>query len=187
VIDLREESSADLREHAAIPSVFESRTLFDVRSTPHGFELVERALHKPLRKNYDHFENPLSWSRELSATPSILIAAFSRGRRVGGIIVAVATPGLVTWANGPGTAILWDLRVAPTHRRQSVATSLLAAAQAWATQRGCRELDVETQNTNPAACKFYMRNSFVLQQARHGVYPEFPQDVQLIWRKRRDG
>lgn len=107
--------------------------------------------------------------------------------RVGGLIIALAAPGIDMLEGRTNLAVLWDLRVAPTHQRRSVATVLLRAAQDWAQRRGSIELKVETQNTNPGACKFYMHNGFVLAEARPGAYPELPQDVQLIWRKKLDG
>jgi hypothetical protein len=53
--------------------------------------------------------------------------------------------------------------------------------------RLCRELKVETQNTNVAACRFYARQGFRLTQANRNAYPALPGDVQLIWRKKIDG
>ena len=117
----------------------------------------------------------------------IRVSAFSGAQRVGGVITAVAAPGLVRWESALSVAILWDLRVAPAYRRQSVATGLLRAAQVWADQQACTELKVETQNTNPAACSFYMRSGFALHEAHVGAYARLPDEVQLIWRKRLHG
>jgi hypothetical protein len=57
------------------------------------------------------------------------------------------------------------------------------AIEAWGRLKECRELKVETQNTNVAACRFYARQGFRLTQANYGAYPELPNEVQLIWRK----
>jgi ribosomal protein S18 acetylase RimI-like enzyme len=179
MVDLREESIADLREHAGIPSVFETWSVYDVCAPSASPRLVERALSVPLRKNYDQFEDPVTWSRALGTTESVLIAAFSKGQCVGGIIAAVAVPGLVEWSKEPGVSVLWDLRVAPAFR--------LRAAEAWAWRCSNRQLDVETQNTNVVASQFYMHNGFVLREARRGAYAQLPEEVQLIWRKQRDG
>lgn len=187
MFELREEPIADLREYAGISGEFESHSIYDVRQALNAVDLVERSIPVPFRKDYDRFEDPTAWSRTLGAAQSVCISAFAGVRRVGGIIAAVATPGLVTWENNVSVAILWDLRVAQAYRRKSVATSLLSAAAAWAQARACSELKVETQNTNPAACRFYMQRGFVLQEARPGAYSELPADVQLIWRKRLDG
>lgn len=169
---------------AGIPSSFEALSVFDVLQTTTGFGLVERTISAPYRKNYDQFEDPLAWPRNFETERWVLISAFVGHERVGGLVTAVATPGFDMLEGRTDLAVVWDLRVAPVHRRRSVATSLLCRAQDWARRMGYRELQVETQNTNPPACKFYMHNGFVLAEVRPGAYAELPEDVQLIWRKK---
>lgn len=187
MVDLRVESVTDLGEYAGIPSVYESKSVYDVTWVSGTHELVERAILKPFRKNYDEVESPCAWPSELRHTESVLVSAFFGGQRVGGIIVATAVPGLLTWVNEPSLAVLWDLRVTPVHRRKAVASSLLGAAEVWARGRGCTAIRVETQNTNVGACKFYMHNGFNLQSVRYGAYPQLPEEVELIWGKSFDG
>jgi ribosomal protein S18 acetylase RimI-like enzyme len=187
VIALRAEPIADLREHAAIPSQFESRTVYDIRKSASGFELSERDLPAIYRKNYDEFEDPLAWPLTFDTTRWTLLSAFAGPRRVGGAIVATATPGVDLLEDRSDLAVVWDLRVAPEYRRQSVAAALLDLTQSWARAHGCVELKVETQNTNPAACKLYMRKGFALAEVTRDAYPDLPNDVQLIWRRRLDG
>lgn len=181
---LRFEPVLDLREHARVANDFEARTVFDVSDT---LELLERPLPGPYRKNYDDVEDPLGWPRSFDTANWILIAAFAGDARIGGAIVAAATPGVELLEGRDDLAVLWDLRVAPAHRRGGIATALVAAAQTWARERRCTAMKVETQNTNPAACRFYMHNGFILSQVRRGAYPQLPGDVQLIWRKKIDG
>lgn len=186
MLELHDEPIADLRGHADIPGEFEAHSRYVVSEGANGFELAECALGLPFRKNYDVVENPVDWSVALEAVRCIRISAFANADRVGGVIAAVATPGLVTWEARANVAILWDLRIAPAYRRQSVATSLLRAICVWAREAGCTELKVETQNTNPAACKFYMRHGFTLVRAQPGAYAKFPEELQLVWRKGLD-
>ena len=47
----------------------------------------------------------------------------------------------------------------------------------------CRELKVETQNINVRACRFYARLGCELRVVRAGAYPQFPEEVQLLWYK----
>ncbi len=42
-------------------------------------------------------------------------------------------------------------------------------------------LKVESQNINPAACRFYAISGLHLGGLRPGVYPEYPDEVQLLW------
>jgi GNAT superfamily N-acetyltransferase len=182
-IRMHEEPVSDLREHATIPSVFEANSVFDVRASDTGFELVERSIAPPYRKNYDQFEDPSHWPRDFDTSRWVRITAFCGAPRTGGIIVAMDSPGVAMCEGRSDLAVLWDLRVAVEHRRRSVASELFRAAQTWALRRGCTEIKVETQNTNPAACKFYMQNGFVLSEAQAGAYRELPDEVRLIWRK----
>jgi RimJ/RimL family protein N-acetyltransferase len=52
----------------------------------------------------------------------------------------------------PSSAVAWvsDLAVAPEHRRQGAASSLLTAMQDWALERGVRRLVLEMQSKNQA-------------------------------------
>lgn len=182
LLDLREESASDLDAYARIPSVFTAQTIFAVQPTVTGWALQEQAV-TPFTKDYDALEDPRHWPRDFDTRSWRVLAGFVGGLRVGGAIVAVATPGVDMLEGRTDLAVLWDLRVDAGYRRQAVATALVGAALAWARRAGCSELKVETQNTNPAACRFYARSGFVLAQAHAGAYPDLPDEVQLIWRQ----
>jgi GNAT superfamily N-acetyltransferase len=83
-------------------------------------------------------------------------------------------------------AVLWDVRVAPPARGRGVAGALFRAAEDWARAQGCRELKVETQHVNIAACRLYARHGCRLAQVNPGAYAELPGELQLIWRKPLD-
>jgi ribosomal protein S18 acetylase RimI-like enzyme len=78
-------------------------------------------------------------------------------------------------------AVLWDLRVAPEARGRGVGSALFREVEAWARTRGCRELKVETQNVNVAACRFYAHMGCSLGALNSHAYPEVPDEVQLLW------
>jgi GNAT superfamily N-acetyltransferase len=80
-------------------------------------------------------------------------------------------------------AVLWDIRVAPSTRRCGVGAALFEAAEAWASAKGCRQLKVETQNVNVAACRFYARRGCELRATHGGAYSELPDEIQLLWYK----
>jgi ribosomal protein S18 acetylase RimI-like enzyme len=104
------------------------------------------------------------------------LAAYLEGRRVGGAII-------ITGDAQMGFALLWDIRVASDARRHGVGSAMLHAAEQAAQQRCARTLRVETQQINTAACRFYFRNGFALQQINPGAYPALPDEVQLLWIK----
>jgi hypothetical protein len=48
---------------------------------------------------------------------------------------------------------------------------------------GKRLIKVETQDINVPACRFYGRMGYELIETNRNAYPEFPDEVQLIWQK----
>ena len=68
-------------------------------------------------------------------------------------------------------------------RGKGVGTALFQAAEQWAVARGCRRLQVETQNINVPACKFYAKQGCTLGEVHRLAYPEHPDEVQLLWHK----
>jgi ribosomal protein S18 acetylase RimI-like enzyme len=83
----------------------------------------------------------------------------------------------------PDCALLWDFRVASDARRQGIGSALLEAVEQRARERSARSLRVETQDVNVPACRFYHRSGFRLERITPGVYPQLPDEVQLLWRK----
>jgi ribosomal protein S18 acetylase RimI-like enzyme len=80
-------------------------------------------------------------------------------------------------------AVLWDIRVAPDARHQGVGSALFQKVEAKAKLHGCRQLMIETQNTNVGACRFYERQGCRLQTINRAAYPEYPDEIQLLWYK----
>ena len=140
--------------------------------------LVEHPVASPYRKDYDLIpgEGPSSWARQFDIANLGCFAARIDGLRVGSAVIAVDTPGV-------GLGPLLDIRISPAMRGQQVGSRLFAAACEWAAARGCMSLEIETQNTNVAACHFYARNGCVLNSVTGGTYPLFPLELRLIWAK----
>jgi GNAT superfamily N-acetyltransferase len=184
MIHLTEEPIVDLREYASVSSGFESTTMFDVVSARGGLDIVERQLATPYRKNYDDLEDPVT--RRYDTRNWSLISAFAGNDRVGGLMLAAATPGVARLEDRADLGVIWDMRVAPAWRRKTVGTAMLYAARVWAWQHGCRDLKAETQNTNAAACEFFRHHGFVLSEVIPGGHPQLPKMMQLVWRKSLD-
>lgn len=178
--------SVALIEYASIPIAFEVKTVLDVGDhlESGGFTLTERGVQTPYLKDYDAVaETPTEWTQRFDTSNWGLIIARIDDHCIGGVTVAYDTPGLEMMEGRSDLAVIWDIRVTPVRRQQGVGTSLFKAAEAGAVARGCRHLKVETQNINVAACRFYARRGCVLRAAHRGVYPEFPDEVQLLWYK----
>lgn len=187
-IAVRDEPITNLEQYANIPIAFEVRSILDVSATanrPDEFTLIERPLDVPYVKDYDSIsgEEPGRWATRFDLSNWVLFAARAEGRRVGGAVVAFGAQGLNLLEGLEDVAILWDIRVSPEARGQGVGSALFRAAEECARARGCRRLKVETQNINIAACRFYARQGCVLGEVNYLAYPEFPDEVQLLWYK----
>lgn len=187
-IELAEEPIAALQEYARVPIVFTVDRVLDVTDRndgPGGFALSERRLEAPYEKDYDAFdgEGPLQWPGRFDLSKWAIFTARVRSRIVGGAAVAFDTPGLTMLEGRRDLAVLWDIRVSPEDRGLGVGSALFERVEAWARRHGCRQLKIETQNTNVGACRFYERQGCQLQAIHRGAYSELPQEIQLLWYK----
>ena len=185
---LARESMAVIPEYAQVPITFTVDRVVDVTNRTDGsgrFELSERRLQVPYEKDYDAIagEGPLQWARRFDLSPWALFTARFANRIAGGATIAFDTPGLTLLEGRRDLAILWDIRVAPDVRRQGVGSALFHKVEAWARLHGCRQLKIETQNTNVQACRFYERQGCQLRAINRAAYPELPDEIQLLWYK----
>ena len=110
-------------------------------------------------------------------------AGRSSGRRIGGAATAFKTAGVKMLEDRLDVAVLWDIRVSPEARGQGVGSILFRAVETWATASGCKHLKIETQNINVPACCLYRSQGCVIGTVQHAAYPEYPEEIQIIWRK----
>jgi GNAT superfamily N-acetyltransferase len=179
-----EEPVTILDNYARIPIAFEVCEVFDVIGETGSVRLVLRRLRVPYVKDYDSIDDgPLGWPARFNISSWGFFSAFSNGTCVGHAAVARETPMLEMLEGRSDVALLWDLRVAPAARRRGVGSALFNAAARWASVRGCRQLEIETQNINVAACRFYAQRGCILQAAHRGIYVEMPDEIQLLWHK----
>ena len=187
-IEVTEEPIAALPEYARVPIILTVDCVLEVTNRddgPHAFAWSERRLEVPYEKDYDVIagEGPLQWPRRFDLSNWAFFLARCATRVVGGAAVAFDTSGLTMLEGRRDLAVLWDIRVSPDARRRGVGSALLDRVEAWAQLHGCRQLKVETQNTNVQACRFYERHGCQLRAIHPGVYPELPEEVRLLWYK----
>ena len=190
-IEIREEPTTALGEHARISIAFAVRSVLDVEPRDRGlggFSLVERAVAEPWIKDYDLVDEdrPTALAKRFDVSRWGLVSAWDGSVRVGGAVVAHDTENLHLLEGRRDLAVIWDIRIAPAWRGVGVGRLLFQAVEAWARGRACRRLDVETQNINVPACRFYARMGCVLRRIDRFAYVDLPQEVQLLWTKQLD-
>lgn len=183
-----EEPITAAAELAYIPIAFEVESVFDVSARDGGLGglvLSERRLDVPYVKDYDTMEgeSPEQWAKRFDVSNWGLIGAYSNGARIGGAVIAFNTKGVNMLEGRSDLAVLWDIRVSPQARGRGVGSALFRAVEAWAAARGGRQLKIETQNINVAACRFYARQGCVLGAINRFAYNDLPNEVQLLWYK----
>ena len=174
-----------LTEYASIPISFTVTSAFSMAGTADA-SLLEReeTVVRPYVKDYDAVsDRPTDWPGRFDTSRWVLFLATDGGRRVGGAAVAARTAGLDMLEGRDDLAVLWDIRVVLSHRRRGVGQLLFNAAETWALAHGCRELKVETQNVNVAACRFYAAQGCQLRVIRPNAYADCPGEAQLLWYK----
>jgi GNAT superfamily N-acetyltransferase len=187
-IEFAEEPIAAIPEYARVPIIFTVDRVFGVANCDDDsgrFALSELRIDDPYEKDYDAVagEGPSQWALRFDLSNWALFTARFARRIVGGATVAFDTPGLTMLEGRRDLAALWDIRVAPEFRRQGVGSTLFQRVEAWSKLHGCRQLKIETQNTNAPACRFYERQRCELRAIHRAAYPEFPEEIQLLWYK----
>ena len=179
-VEVVEEDAASLDAYATVPIRFDVRSIARVRTTQPSSDLIleEQSLPIPFVKDYDAVpgNSPLEWPARFDVSAWGFLAARSNGVRVGGAAILIST-------SESQLAELWDLRVSPDARGQGVGSALLESAERWASHRGARRLQVEAQNINVPACRFYAQHGFTLDVVNDFAYPNLPGETQFLWYK----
>ena len=183
-----EEPIARLADHARVPISFLVDRRVEVGSIQPGADgpaWREVEVNRPFLKDYDAVEGnrPTEWAETWDVAHWGLISAFVDGNRVGGAVLAFDTAGLDMLEGRKDLAVLWDIRIDPRFRRLGLGQALFQASEDWARGRGCREVKVETQDINATACRLYSQRGCELRSIKRLAYPEFPDEIQLLWYK----
>lgn len=192
-VKIEEIPPSRLSEYACLSIAYEVRSILQVErldlgwgAGSGGLRLVETPLLKPYIKDYDLCEggSPADWAKEFDVSRWGFLLAWEAEEPVGAAAVAYATPGVYLLERRSDLAVLWDIRVKPQARRKGVGRALFEHAVAWARQRGCTMMKIETQNVNVPACRFYAAMGCELGAIHCYAYTGHPQvgdEVMLLW------
>jgi GNAT superfamily N-acetyltransferase len=169
-----------LADYAVVPISFSGHSRFHAIQNGDKWDISEENVPE-FFKDYDTLERPTDWFTRFDMSKWTIFSAFLNNVRVGGAIVAISTAGVSTLEGRSDLAVLWDIRIAPDFRKQNIGSQLFQRAVQWAKEQGCVELEVETQNINVAACRFYTKMGFDLRTVRYNPYPNLPDEIQFLW------
>lgn len=177
-----------LDQYGRISSAFEIRECLRAVQTESGIggiTLQLSAVELPYVKDYDALSGrkPTEWPLRFDAERWWFAAARLQNRPIGAIAAARDTSEVDGSRTRTDETIIWDIRVLPEHRHQGVGRALMLFAENHVRAAGKRSIKVETQSINLAACRLCAAVGYTLQSIDSSAYPEFPKEVQLIWRK----
>ncbi len=175
-----------LGEYAGIPIKLEVKQRLEVELVEGGLggmRLHQVEVEKPYVKDYDSYGDvPTDWPKKFDVSNWGFFLAMVGERLAGGAAVAFNTNEVIMLEDRQDLAVLWDLRVEPAFR--GVGIPLFKYAAEWSRKRGCRQMNVETQNVNVPACRFYHRMGCRLGEIRRFGYAAVPavaEEMMLNW------
>jgi len=189
-IEIQEGGPDLLARYAQIPIRFTVESVLRIETVDQGLGglvMVEEKISSPYIKDYDSQvpdAGPLQWPRYFDVSRWRFFLATAGERPLGGAALAMDTPGLNMLDNRRDLAVLWDIRVHPDARGRGIGSRLFQHAADRARQLGYKQLKVETQNVNAAACRFYAAQGCTLGAIHRYAYAAFPNvahEAMLLW------
>ncbi|QVK17457.1 GNAT family N-acetyltransferase [Mycoplasmatota bacterium] len=182
--EVKEVSKDNLIDYSKIPMIIKVSSIYQLKKINKGLGgiCLEEKKVKPYLK--DLGENPLSWEKEFDVKNWAFFIVYDKEIPVGAATLAYNTKGVNMLKNRSDLCVLWDIRVHPDYKYQGIGKSLFKRCEEWAKSRNCSQLKIESQNNNPSACQFYVRNGCALGEINeYAYYGEYDDEVMLIWYK----
>lgn len=188
-VQILEMGASALDEYDRVPCAFEVHSILEVQTLQDGLgglRLVEKPVPQPYVKDYDAYEDgpPSAWVNQFDISNWGILLARAGPVPVGAAAIAYNTAGVNMLEGRSDLAVLWDIRVQSDWRGQGLGRRLVEAAAAWACQRGCNLLKIETQNVNVSACRFYASLGCELGAIHRFGYianPQVSHETMLLW------
>jgi streptothricin acetyltransferase len=186
MITLQAIDATQLATYDQIPMIVQVRSEYRIERVNAGLggvRLIETEV-APYNKDLAKYAQMTELASQFDLSNWGFLIAYDDQTPVGGAAVLCHTPTIHMLAGRTDLAVLWDIRVAPTHQGQGVAQLLFTRVKRWSQHRGLTQLKIECQNNNVAACKFYHKQGAVLGEINTYAYyhePECAHETQLIW------
>lgn len=180
---IREITVHQLDDYAGIPMLLTVKSKLVPKRIESGLGgiLLEEVKTTEYTKDYAKHADPNEWLKEFDTANWGFFLAYDGALPIGGATLVQKTAGINMLSGRDDLCVLWDIRVSPEYKASGVGTALFDYAKEWARQRGCRQIKIETQNTNLPACRFYIKQGAVLGAYDEYAYYGEEDEIQLIW------
>ncbi len=183
MITLRPLELNDIPTLPQIRPTYQSKTILAVERSGSGLEvgwqLVERELPEPFNKGtlYDFNEDEQETIRNRLLRPD---DTYQRVAEFNGRLVGLVDAEIQYWNH---TVVLWNLMIDLDYRRNGLGRRLWHRVLEFARQADIRAIQIETQNTNVPACRFYERMGCQLVGVHETYYTNdgLATEVALFW------
>ncbi|KIJ43922.1 hypothetical protein M422DRAFT_30732 [Sphaerobolus stellatus SS14] len=196
MIDIKQIDKSYLPIYDTIPMLVRVESEYAVEPIDGGlggflFQLKE--VTTPYTKDLGKYEKPSKYEERFDISNWAFFIAFDTDKpnpdgsgplAVGAITLVGRTPNVDMLDRRDDLAVLWDIRVREESQRLGLGTKLFTTAVRWARKQGFRQLKIEAQNNNIAACRFYRKQGALLGGLNRYAYyddPDIRGDVQLLW------
>ena len=180
-------------EYDSIPMRYNVKSYYKlekINSGLGGFTLVECAV-EPYIKDFCIGDNGIAaqWER-FDLSNWAFFMAFDGERPIGAATVASRTKEVGMLDGRDDLALLWDIRVDESYKRQGVGQALFDMAVEWSRKQALVQMKIECQSNNVPAIKFYHKQgaelSAIDEYANYTDYtsynaPEFRHETEFIW------
>lgn len=172
-------SFTDLSDyHTTIPMIKKDsrKVVFDTDSSYHTKETLSFEIDMTKEESIS------LWKEIMNEDTTSIIAIKNNNKLIAGCITVTNSPKINMLKGDMTNAVLWDIRVNPNYQNLGLATKLLKESIKFAKKMKCKRLLIETQDNNPKAINFYLKNGAKLIETNPDIYPVELNEIQYIFK-----
>ena len=182
MIEYKEVDQNSFAAYDCIPMCFTVHNIYEIETmSPGDFRLTEKQV-EPYVKDLGQYTRVSELDQHFDLRNWAFFMAFDQGRAVGAACVFDNAPEMTNGRRD--ISVLWDIRVHEDYQSKGIGSRLFEMTIAWSQSQGVKEMQIECQNNNVAACRFYQRRGAVLSEVDPLAYahdPALAHEVKLIW------
>lgn len=186
MVTVRQMDASFLETYDRIPMLVPVRCVYRLEKVNRGLGgiLLREEPVEPYVKDLGKYDQMKGYEERFDISNWRFFAAFDGETPVGASTLVCRTPGVHMLDGRDDLCVLWDIRVADSHKRMGIGQKLFDAGVEWAKGEGFAQMKIECQNNNVPACRFYHKQGAVLSQINEYAYYQeeaLRDEAQLIW------